>query len=42
MAYLIKHKNLSYEDAFSIVKKARKFINPNKGFKKFLSAYADK
>lgn len=32
IAYLIKHKSMSYEGAYSHVKARRKIIHPNDGF----------
>ena len=38
IAYFIKHKHLSYQDAFDKVKAARRQIKPNAGFVKKLKA----
>ncbi len=40
MAYLIKYKGLTMEEAFKTIKSKREFINPNKGFLDQLKEYA--
>ncbi|CAH2246630.1 dual specificity phosphatase 28 [Pelobates cultripes] len=39
IAYLMKHKNLSLDDAFQVVKAARPVIEPNSGFWSQLKEY---
>lgn len=39
IAYLMKHKRMSFIQAFELCKKARPYVNPNKGFIKFLKSY---
>ena len=41
ISYLMKHKNISLFDSYSIVKKSRTIIQPNKGFLKQLSKYEE-
>ena len=36
IAYLMKTSKMSFKEAFGLVKKARPFIDPNKGFLNFL------
>ena len=42
IAYLMKYKRMSYTQAFDLAKKARPYVNPNKGFVKFLKEYENK
>jgi len=39
IAYLIKYQAKTYQEAFDLAKKARVYVNPNKGFVKFLKEY---
>ena len=39
IAYLMKNEGMGLEEAFALVKEARKFIKPNPGFMKFLEKY---
>jgi protein tyrosine phosphatase len=41
IAYLIKEKNMTYEQALNYVKMIRPRINPNRGFRKELSDFAE-
>ena len=36
IAYLMKHKALSFKEAFDVTKNARPYVNPNPGFLKYL------
>ena len=36
IAYLMRERDIGYQDAFDVVKKARFYVNPNPGFVKFL------
>ncbi|CAG9783401.1 unnamed protein product [Diatraea saccharalis] len=38
IAYLIKYRNMTYEDAYALIKLKRPAINPNAGFRKQLMA----
>lgn len=42
MAYLIKHKNFSMDEAFVLVKRKRNIIDPNNGFLQQLKEYESK
>jgi len=39
IAYLMKYKKMEYRAAYALVKKARPYIIPNKGFREFLKKY---
>ena len=39
ISYLMKHFDMTYQQAFEKVKQARRFIKPNDGFVKFLQGY---
>ena len=39
IAYLIKYKEMPYDDAYMYVKKKRNIIEPNEGFKRQLNEY---
>jgi len=41
MAYLMKHKKMSYEDAHSFVKNKRPVVQPNTGFVEQLRQYEE-
>eukprot|EP00026_Physarum_polycephalum_P020621 Phypoly_transcript_23324.p1 GENE.Phypoly_transcript_23324~~Phypoly_transcript_23324.p1 ORF type:complete len:174 (+),score=17.79 Phypoly_transcript_23324:58-522(+) len=40
IGYLIQSRNISYEEAYDIVRKARPIISPNQNFKEQLRAFA--
>lgn len=42
MAYLIKERRMTYEQAHATVKQARMFIQPNIGFERILRDYGEK
>lgn len=41
LAFLIREHNMSYEEAYSTVKKRRSIIHPNDGFIRQLKKYSD-